>query len=222
MKFIKLFLAAVAFLSLSGRGLWATDYTFTFSIGGNSGTGYITTQSDGFDDGLLATGGYIDVTKSNSSIVQGVYNLILMPGLPPYNTGYANGLPGVYWSPNGAFWIDNLVYPDGGAYDGKDNPRSASSGAPGYMTNGSSILTDWGLLFGNLPANEEINLWGNGSTSYAYYAGTAMQTFQVTVPGDNSAGAIQLTATPEPVSMVLMGSFLSLAGGLLSRTKRAR
>jgi hypothetical protein len=39
--------------------------------------------------------------------------------------------------------------------------------------------------------------------------------------GDGLYGAWKSTVTPEPVSMLLMGTFLSLAGGLLSKKKRA-
>jgi hypothetical protein len=41
-------------------------------------------------------------------------------------------------------------------------------------------------------------------------------------PGDGRPQEfLGLTPTPEPVSMILMGTFLSLAGGLMGKKKRA-
>ena len=70
-----------------------------------------------------------------------------------------------------------------------------------------------GLLFevGGIPVS--INIWGNSPNSYSLYEGLGGY------PYANGNGSF--AATPEPVSMLLMGTFLSLAGGLLSKKKRA-
>jgi hypothetical protein len=65
---------------------------------------------------------------------------------------------------------------------------------------------------------DNVFIWNGNDVSGA---GPGVQTW-TTDGGDGLYGAWQGTAvTPEPVSMLLMGTFLSLAGGLLSKKKRA-
>jgi len=223
MKLMKLFLAVALFLSLSGRGLWATDYTFSFSSsnGGDSGSGVLTTGISNFtDQSLLVTGGWLYLTASTDPNLPAdqTYMVIATAGQTPLpsNNPYAPDVQGVYESPQNAFWFDDLIYPGQNAASGVDEPAGATPGSYGYVGS-PSYLTNFGLLFGSA-SGDQINIWGNGgATNYAYYTGTADGNYIVQ---DGGNGTFQLTATPEPVSMVLFGSFLSLAGGVLSRKKR--
>jgi len=63
---------------------------------------------------------------------------------------------------------------------------------------------------------------GQGADAYDGFAITASNPVKGTSGYHVTSADIKTTAlTPEPVSMMLMGTFLSLAGGLLSRKKRA-
>lgn len=182
MKFVKRFLALIVLMSLSGVGLWAEEFTFTFSnTGGDAATGVLTVVDQG-NGSYLATLGTFDLTASSTpAVAVGDYGLIA-------------GGPGPTYSPSGAFLFDNLLYPGQ-----------------------TPVLDTYGLLFGNI--TDEINIWGNSTASdYTYYVWDSSSSSYVVAAG--GTGTFDLT-TPEPVSMLLFGTFLSLAGGLLGRKKGA-
>jgi len=172
--------------------LTSTECPFSFSNNGNSGWGFLTVGPSGLaDDSLLATSGTLNlVASSDNNLSTGTYSLIAVG-------------PAVTLSPSGLFLVDNLVYPN----------DDAASGVYPAIPNNPSYLTNWGLLFG--ASGTEINIWGNGQSDYAFWSETGGG-WGVT---DGGGGTFSLS-TPEPVSMVLFGTFLSLTGGVLSRKKR--
>ncbi len=76
----------------------------------------------------------------------------------------------------------------------------------GSDTKNSTLLTDIGL-----PSNTGFLFSGTIFTG-SNHTGNMYQAISTDIPN---------TMTPEPVSMLLMGTFLTLAGGLLSRKMRA-
>jgi hypothetical protein len=91
---------------------------------------------------------------------------------------------GQSYSPSGAFIVDNVLSPQGG----------------------SGFLLDVdGLLFVAAGDSEEINIWGNGAPGidsfYEWINGVGY------VVADNN-GVFSITDTPEPSSLLLLGSGL--------------
>jgi hypothetical protein len=110
---------------------------------------------------------------------------------------YDNPSPGnVSFSPSGAFLFDDLLFP------------GASKAA-----SGDAVDID-GLLFVG-PGGSEWNLWGNGDGTYTLYEGINGN-YVVTDNND-----IFLTETPEPSSLLFLGSGLVIvAVGYWRRTRR--
>ncbi len=91
---------------------------------------------------------------------------------------------------------------------------------PGGDINVSAFQTQGGYssaLFGGV---NNVYIW-NGNDVSLSGSGPGNQIWNDATGGNGLYGAWKGTVTPEPVSMLLMGTFLSLAGGMLSRKKRA-
>ncbi len=111
----------------------AQTYTFTATDSGSGTFSYGALQASNNGDGsYTATGGYLFVISGQ---LVGIYELFPNPNAPNF-----------YTTADGAFEIDDLLYP------GED-----------------PTLDDYGLLFtGN---GLEINIWGNGpGIPYSYYS----------------------------------------------------
>jgi hypothetical protein len=172
-------------------------FTFTYSDPfGNAGYGTLNSMDSGLGDGsLFVTSGTLTVT---SGAIAGDYTLI--PAGPS---------PSI--SPEGAFIVDNLIYPSNNAGDGVN---------PGFsygFTSGPSYLTVFGLLFGN-GAGEEINIWGIGNNDYDFYGYSPSGGYNPAVTG----GEFTLSAaTPEPAGLTLLGVSLMVLGGYGWRRRKS-
>jgi hypothetical protein len=168
----------------------------------------------------------------------GVYNL-----LPGGNASGSNIPIGVMTIAGDGLY--NGVYPVTGTCSGGSGCLSFDTTASTIAINGAipSMSVGGTLLSGNILSfvlDEHFGIYGftaNGNdtknpdllTAIGLPADQAFNYFGFTLGTTSSAGGLvpistdiaNTTTTPEPVSMLLMGTFFSLAGGLLSKKKRA-
>lgn len=184
-------------------------FTFTYSdSAGDVASGTLSAVPSGVGDSFWVTSGQLDVTASaDNNWAVGNYKLISVG-------------PSVATSPNGGFFADNLLFPNGDAADG------VSTG----IGSNPSMLTNWGLLFGAAgpnpgPAGSEINIWGNGNGDYAFASSNGAGNYPILVGSGGSFSAVDPpSATPEPGTMSLfgVGAVIGLGYSRRKRKKPAR
>jgi len=134
----------------------ASDPDSTFQ--GDIGYGWLEGSPSILGDGSYwITNGQITFAATDDLSSEGTWSLITTNGsepIGPYETS----------SQQGAFDVDNLLYPN------QDAQRAATSGLA--SNDQASYLTLWGLLFGSEINNQEINIWGNsaGQNNYSFYS----------------------------------------------------
>jgi hypothetical protein len=166
-------LAAIVTLALPATFCSASNqaYLFTFNIGGNQGNALLSSTEPGGGQ-FWTVSGTLGVTAGADT---GTYSLTA-------------GGPSSFFSPNGAFIANNVLYP---------------SSDPDLDSNG--------LLFGG--GGLEINIWGNGPGNYSFYSWDG-SSIDVAASGPSTVG---LQAVPEPASLSLLGSGLIGLAGVLRR-----
>jgi hypothetical protein len=169
-----------------------TDPAVSFSFSdteGDTGTVSIATSINLLDGSLWATSGSLTVTGSPDTNNIGTWNLL--------TTG-----PGFSTSPLGAFWVDNVIYPN---------------------SDPDGLIDNLGLLFGD--GTREINLFGNppaGNGGYSFYSGFgagnySVATYDVTITGftvSSNSVVHAVVPVPEPASLItwsLMAGVLGIA-----------
>ena len=206
MKKLSLALLALAVGFASSTAVLADSLDFNFSgpiTNGPAGTitlsGVFTTAGTPNTDGGVAiasfTGSYADSEDGVSGLIS------LVPGVGSYENHPT--------SADGSWWYDNLYYPH--------------ANAPGTVGGQFDLQ---GLLFyvgtSTDPTEWEVNFWANGSTTYqleesvtgsqGYYLNSASgigitnpnQPLSLTDDGP-SVSSLQITSTPEPAPLVLLG-----------------
>lgn len=189
----------------------ADSYTYTISGSNFSATLYLTALANDAN-GVSVTGTDTITSVAGSFTVGGKTYSINTPIAPVQaNAGSNAGNP----TNNGSFLYDNLLYP---------NPK---------QTNG---ILDWdGLLLQMPNSNYQLNLFsgafggvpGNMAPGdmYFYFADNGSNHSNNVIPEDVSSpgtpASFALVATPEPASLLLMGSGLLGLAFIVFRKRRA-
>jgi len=184
---------------------------------------FATTITVDFGGGL---GGTIDALKGGGEVGTGIAIdtiQVLVDGSPYPGSPYT-GLPATldFSTVTGAFDISILGTP---LLTGTMVPGDTSFVLQGTMKNGNYSFTTDGT--NTLPILSLIGIPGWDSVEGGF-GGFSITAGTKSTP-DGNGGKLynvlstdfQSTVTPEPMSMLLLGTFLSLGGGILNRKKRA-
>jgi hypothetical protein len=148
------------------------------------------------------------ITFSDST-TSGVEDITAITGsLTDTNLNLTESITGLYPSPSpfGSFAIDNLFYPSGNNPSGSYAGYSASAGG----TQLDLLGVGYTLYNGDLG-----NIWGNGNGDY----GWSVLSSGGAILDDQTAGA-NFAATPEPSSLLLLGTGLFGIGFLLRKARK--
>jgi hypothetical protein len=197
-KFFPALIALAISLAITPAAL-ADSFTYIFGSAGNFNVGGVT-----FANGTLTVTGSM-VSPGTWLIGGGDITLFSNEGIPnntavptpgtliPVTAGTHNGPAGSYTSPSGFFWYDDLLMP------------------------GSVPSLDlYGLLF--QVGSAEINIWANGSNPASGLGYTIYDN-----NGHSDTGTfdvVQNAVTPEPSTLILLGSALLGLAIILYRKAR--
>jgi len=170
MKKIQLTIIATVFaLAMEARAAFVFNLSYT--DGANVVSGSITADYISGNQ-YHATGGTLQVTASSTAAIIGSYSLMA-------------GGPGNFYSPSGAFIVNNLLYYPGDPY------------LDGYGLLGLGFASTSGV---------ELNLWGNSPGNYSLYAWDPALGYTLQYTG---AATTSITPVPEPTT-IIAGALLML------------
>jgi hypothetical protein len=219
---------ALALIVAAATAAKADTYAFSFSGGGLSGSGIITVSPipvPGVPGGYQITG--ITGTFSDSNLgllnaaITGVQNTSLPSGIGSDGTFIPPGSPGDGYG----FSYDNLFFPGG------NSPAVCPPPPPGDPHDpypfGGGLFDIYGLLF-HVQGGYSVDLWSNGVVpgfGLTYGVGDSLDGEVLNTYGEPFSGtsvSVSATATPEPGSLLLLGTgVLGIAGSVTRRLKRS-
>lgn len=233
MKNLSKFAALGTILALSASAAFAETITLGSYATGAASNGNQNTAVNYDGSVLQATGPY--ATNPSADITSGTNSTFaIAPGvwLPPVaNTTYVSnnagdgpgGSPSVV-QPNGYYTYDTTFTALGGSYNGLISLLADDTVAV-YLNN--TLLVPAGLIGGDGKCADNVPncaMLDSVGFSANLLAGTNKLTFVVEQTGLNSEGfdfGATISNTPEPSSLVLMGSGLVSAAGMIMRRRRA-
>lgn len=218
-------LLLVACLATAPSIAKADSYVFSFSGGGLSGSGVFTTSNSGVP-GVPGAHQITGISGTFTDAIAGFTGAItgIQPTSLPSNIN-ADGTfvpPGTAADGFGFSW-DNLFYP--GANSPAVCPPPAPGDPHGAYPFGGGYFDIYGLLF-NVQGGYSVDLWSNGvipgfGLTYGVgdsLHGTVLHTYGE--PFSGTSATVSIAATPEPESLLLIGT--SVPGLLLLWKRRNR
>jgi hypothetical protein len=207
----------------------ADTYAFSFNGGGLSGSGIITLSNSpvpGVPGGYQITGitGMFTDSNANANFTGAI------TGLQTTSLPSGIGADGTFIPPGSqadgyGFSYDNLFYPLG------NSPAVCPPPAPGDPHDpypfGGGVFDIYGLLF-HVEGGYSVDLWSNGvlpGLGLTYGVGDSLNGVVLNTYGEPFSGpgvSVSTTSTPEPGSLLLLGTGMSgLIVGLKRKIKRS-
>jgi hypothetical protein len=191
----------------------ADSYSFAFSGGGLSGSGFISvsnTPVPGVPGGYQITGitgTFTDSIANFTGAITGIHSTSLPSNINPDGTFIP---PGSQAQGFGFSW-DNLFFPDG------NSPAVCPPPAPGDpeppYPYGGGVLDIYGMLF-TVEGGYNVDLWSNGVVpgfGLTYGVGDSLNGTVLNTYGEPFSGtsvSVSTAATPEPGTLLLLGTGL--------------
>jgi PEP-CTERM motif len=205
----------------------ADTYAFSFSGGGLSGSGILSISSvpvSGVPGAYQITGINGTFSDSNAGISNAAITGLQVTSLPSPINPDGTFIPPGQQSDGFGFSYDNLFFPSGNS-PVVCPPPGPGDPEPPYPF-GGGYLDIYGILF-HVQGGYSVDLWSNGVVpgfGLTYGVGDSLNGDVLHTYGEPFSGtsaSVSFVATPEPGSLLLLGTgALGLTGSLARKLKR--